>query len=149
MQADRILGLWAELLEPAPKEAVLGDELLAAFNCWLGENGHHTWTLETFVRAFETHAETTRHGVARERTARKEVLDALSRWVAPAPAGFAQVVHAPRRLKKQEQVWLGIRFRSVTDAQAPARPASAPPTAAEPPGNSGESQGCSPEQKSS
>ncbi len=53
VQADRILGLWAELLEPAPKEAVLGDELLAAFNCWLGENGHHTWTLETFVRAFE------------------------------------------------------------------------------------------------
>jgi hypothetical protein len=105
IEADRIMGYWRAWLVPDPGRCILSTELLQVFNAWLATNGHLSWSKETFGPRFKQHDETTKHSV---RLAKISKLESLSR----APWAFA-VSEVPRR----PDAYLGVRFRSVTDAE--------------------------------
>jgi hypothetical protein len=48
-QADRLMGLWADLLVPAHDYDILMGEMLDRFNKWLVDNGHGEWSKESFT----------------------------------------------------------------------------------------------------
>jgi putative DNA primase/helicase len=100
--ADRILGFWDEMLVPDEEHAIIKDELLAAFNRWLIENGHRGWSKETFHPRFAQHSETASHRVVEMRPRK---VPTLSR----SPGHFLdQVPKLPR-------VYVGVRFRTEKD----------------------------------
>jgi putative DNA primase/helicase len=68
-------------------------------------NGHLPWSKETFGPRFKQHGETTKHGVM---LAKISKLESLSR-----PPWLLAVSEVPRR----RDAYLGVRFRSVTDAE--------------------------------
>jgi hypothetical protein len=88
-----------------PGRCILSTELLQVFNAWLATNGHLPWSKETFGPRFKQHDETTKHGV---RLAKISKLESLSR--PPWPLAVSEV---PRR----PDAYLGVRFRSVTEAE--------------------------------
>jgi putative DNA primase/helicase len=57
-ETDRILGYWAECIEPDPDVAVRKEKMFEDFNEWLRGNGHHQWSQETFAERFGSHAKT-------------------------------------------------------------------------------------------
>ena len=112
MQADRILGFWAECIiadagtGDGPAPCVLADDMTEAFNIWLKGNGHEAWSRETFAPRFGEHQETTRHGVESRRTAK---LTAVSRR--PRVTQYETLKPTP----KQATVWTRVRFRTEAD----------------------------------
>lgn len=105
--ADRILAFWTDKLIDDPDACVIAEEMLGAFNEWLDDNGHRRWAKETFTPRFAQHDTTVNRGVEQRRTA---MLRGVSRW---SPAGL----NAPRSLKSQETVWLGVRFKTASDQE--------------------------------
>jgi P4 family phage/plasmid primase-like protien len=109
MDADRILGFWDELLEPAEDVAIVTAELLNVFNAWVEGNGHHAWPKETFHPRFSQHMETARHRVQKKRPSTVPELSRPARHV-------DQVDPLPGR----PEVYAGVRFRK-SEAEAEAR----------------------------
>lgn len=105
--ADRILGFWRERLVPDRDWCVLSGEMLDAFNDWLKDNGHNRWSRELFTPRFESHVETTRHGVESRRT---RDLKNVSRWSASS-------WDAPEPVPDRAVAWMGVRFRTAADQQ--------------------------------
>lgn len=108
--ADRILSFWQARLVAERDACVLARELLDAFNDWLRENGHNRWSKELFAPRFETHGETSRHGVESRKT--RDFIG-VSRWNGVEKDGFG----APSPLPAQAWAWLGVRFRTDADQE--------------------------------
>lgn len=108
--SDRIMGWWQERLISAKGHSILCDEMLTEFNKWLGENGHNQWSKEAFTPKFAQHQMTVSNGVSQERTMRMGV-------VSRVPGSW----HS-RELRKQERVWLGVRFREEGDTYSDQSP---------------------------
>jgi putative DNA primase/helicase len=115
MEADRILGYWAECLIPDRDAMVLTTELRDDFNVWLRTNGHNEWPKELFGPRFIQHAETVKHGVDQVRTGK---LDGLSHR-----AG----IHFANQ-PKQAYVYRGVRFRTDADEAVEGPPPGNLPT---------------------
>jgi hypothetical protein len=98
--ADRILGFWDEMLVQSRDHAIVKDELLNVFNSWLDENGHRSWSKETFHPRFSDHAETNRHRVDEKQVREPQN---LSR----PPHHFDQKNPVPAKLR----VYDGVRFK--------------------------------------
>jgi P4 family phage/plasmid primase-like protien len=103
--ADRILGFWDEMLVPDRDHAIVKDELKNAFNRWLEENGHNTWSKETFHPRFAQHNETAKHRVVMAHPR------ALEKVLSRPPRRYDQVDPLPVR----PRVYLGVRFRTDKD----------------------------------
>jgi putative DNA primase/helicase len=104
-EADLVLAYFDERLVLDPDRHVMATELLADFNRFLVEHGHHGWSEKVLASRFAG------HDLLTGRVSKKKVRQgpALSRpeptWVAPyspVPASYA--------------AWLGVRFRQASDS---------------------------------
>ncbi|MBA3742494.1 phage/plasmid primase, P4 family [Sporichthya sp.] len=106
-EADRILGFWTERIIADTEHCILSEDLLAAFNDWLKENGHQHWAKETFAPRFEQHGETAKNRVERCRTS---TIPTVSRYI-------RSVFDTVPPLPTQARIWTGVRFREASDLQ--------------------------------
>lgn len=107
--SDRILAYWGARLVPDRDAAIWVGDQLDTFNLWLAENGHRPWAKETFTPRFAQHTETTRYGVELSRPKRKVTLSRPP----TGTAGSHMIIS--RAVPERPELWLGVRFRAVTD----------------------------------
>lgn len=112
IEADRILGMWHELIEPAPEAMVTTADLLDVFNEWLKNNSHGPWSKETFHTRFIAHDETKRHNVIKKRTRDRSA-------IVRRPVASSWASDQLRPLPAQPEVYAGVRFTLLAEeAQA-------------------------------